>query len=298
MKVFKKKIKKISIVYRSNSLKGKKKSEEIQTFLKEKNIECHILPHTSIKKPLQKSIDMILSLGGDGTYLKAAHYGKDKKVPVLGIHMGSLGFLTPHHEKNIFPVLEKALLGKLFLKKNHFISIELYHIKQSLSSIEENFIKTLKLKKPDKTFQAINDVVIERGSLSHLISIEFYVNKQYVYSTKADGLIVASPLGSTAYNLAAGGPILHPKVNSFVVTPICSHSLTNRPLIIHDKDTIHLHLKEKRGFLTIDGIVQNKLSPHHILSIKKDKHSFFSLTEKKETEFLLLREKLKFGQRD
>ena len=300
---FNKKIKNTVIIYRSFSANAKVKAREIRKFLLDRQIKVSAFSQKSIKTTPSARCDLIIALGGDGTYLKAVHYGKEHRTPVLGVNMGSLGFLTTHQEKNIFSILKKTLDGKMFVKTNHFISARLYHESRSLS--EHAFkdqtplpFHKKEMKGPARIFQAVNDIVIERGALSHLISISVYVNNQYIYSVKADGLIVASPLGSTAYNLAAGGPILHPAVSSFVITPVCSHSLTSRPLIIHDKSLIHLRIRDKKAFLTIDGLTREALRPNHILTIRKDKSCFMSLMEKKEMEFALLREKLKFGQRD
>ena len=281
--LYTKKIKKAYIIHRSYSEEAKKKSKEVSLFLKTQKISSQILSQKEVLNKTAQTGELIVAIGGDGTYLKAAHFGKKKNLPVLGFNMGSLGFLTPHHNKKAISILEKTLDGKMNLKKQFFIEAKIY--------------KSSPYKLID-TFQAINDVVIERGSLSHLIPISIFINKKYIYSMKSDGLIIASPLGSTAYNLAAGGPILHPEVNSFVITPICSHSLTDRPLIIHDKSEIILKIDEKKAFLTLDGIQKKTLLPSHTLVIKKDKKFFFSLTEKKDKEFDLLRDKLKFGQRD
>ena len=298
---FNKKIKTSAVVYRSFSAQAKNKAREVRQFLTDKKINTVVFSQKSLKTAPRCRYDLIVALGGDGTYLKAVHYGKENKTPVLGINMGSLGFLSSHQEKKAFSLLEKTLQGKMFAKTNHFISARLYRQNrrdQALKDQDPLPFRPKELKGPDKIFQAVNDIVIERGALSHLISISVYVNSRYIYSVKADGLITASPLGSTAYNLAAGGPILHPSVRSFVITPVCSHSLTSRPLIIHDRSVIHLRVKEKKAFLTIDGLSGESLRPSHVLSIKRDTDCFISLTEKKETEFSLLREKLKFGQRD
>lgn len=300
--LFSKKIKNVAVIYRSFSANAKEKAREIQQFFIDRKVTVSTFSQKSIRTTPHSRYDLIIALGGDGTYLKAVRYGKGHKSPVLGVNMGSLGFLTTHQEKNIFSILKKTLDGKMFVKTNHFISAKLYRQNRKyVSRLQDQtplpFYKK-EMKGPDKVFQAVNDIVIERGSLSHLISISIYVNNQYIYSVKADGLIVASPLGSTAYNLAAGGPILHPAVCSFVITPVCSHSLTSRPLIIHDKSTIHLRIKDKKAFLTVDGLAREALRPNHILTVRKDKNCFLSLMEKKEMEFPLLREKLKFGQRD
>ena len=304
MKMNFKNIKNIVIVHRSHSQKAKRKSLEIKKFFEEHNIKASLLSQKQIYTRFTKPIQLILAVGGDGTYLKAVHFGKNRNIPVLGINMGSLGFLTPHQEQNTFKILRKLFAGKMFVRESFFLRGETYRIKADTGDSQEGFLKNLSLMKParlsgtEDSFQAVNDIVIERGPLSHLISLSIYINKQYICSVKSDGLIIAGPLGSTAYNLAAGGPILHPKVSSFVITPICSHSLTNRPVIIHDKSEIQIRVNEKKAFLTIDGLRKGTLTPRNILVVKKDKKSFLSLTEKKQWEFELLRDKLQFGQRN
>ena len=292
---FKKNIKHIVIFYQSQNLKIKNKIIEIKNFLEKKNIAVHLASQRK-NSPLH-SADLLLSLGGDGTYLKAVKYGRD--IPILGINMGSLGFLTPYPSEQTIPLLKKTLQKKMFLKKNHFLKSCIYEKNSIRPEKTENlnafYTKSVKIK---KQFYSVNDIVIERGSFSHLIHISIFINKKLIYSLKSDGLIISSPLGSTAYNLASGGPILHPKVSGFVVTPICSHSLTSRPVVIPDHSEVHLQLNKNKAYLTIDGINQTKLSSKNIIRIKKDKSFFLSLVEKKEEEFSILRKKLKFGERD
>lgn len=299
MKIKSKHIKHIAIVHRSHSRRAKSKALEIQKFLQKRNVTTQMLSQKQTGGKSAANSQLIIAIGGDGTYLKAVHFGKEKDIPVLGINMGSFGFLTPHNETNVFDILDKFFADKLFLRKHFFIKGEAHQITIPKQSKKDSFSDPPPaLKSPKEIFQAVNDMVIERGALSHLISLSIYINSQFICSVKSDGLIVAGTLGSTAYNLAAGGPILHPEVQSFVITPICSHSLTNRPVIIHNKSEIKIKVNNKKAFLTIDGIRKGVLTPQNILVIKKDKKSFYSLTEKKQWEFELLREKLQFGQRN
>ncbi len=286
---FKKNIKHVSIFYRSKNPSIKKKIQEISLYLKKQNISCD-LADLNGQKPAKKP-DIMVCLGGDGAFLKAVKYGSG--APILGINMGSLGFLTPHSAKKSLDLLEKTLKGQMFLKKNFFLKTQLYN---NSSSKGEPEIKTKKL---EKTFYSVNDIVIERGSFSQLINVSIFINKEYIYSLKSDGLVISSPIGSTAYNLAAGGPILHPKASSLVITPICSHSLTNRPVVIPDTSEICLTFDRTKSFLTIDGETKEKLFSQRTVLITKDKSCFLSLAEKESGDgFALLRKKLKFGQRD
>ncbi len=296
-KSFNKNIKSAVIFYRSKNEKIKDKIREISRFLKKKNITFDLVFQQE-NKSFDKA-DLIICLGGDGTYLKAV--SRSQSVPILGINMGSLGFLTPYEAEKSLPLLEKTLKGEMFLKKIYFLKTCLYKNNIPFPENPQSFVSSLddlRSKKPSQTFHALNDVVIERGAFSHLINISIFINKEYIYSLKSDGLVISSPIGSTAYNLAAGGPILHPKVSSLVITPVCSHSLTNRPVVIPDTSEIYLSFGAKKACLTIDGSTKSELSQNNATLIKKDKNFFLSVREKEETEFALLRKKLKFGQRD
>lgn len=292
---FKKTIKHILIFHRSKSRKIIIKIQEICSFLKSNNIHTEIISPQHHK--ISSKADMIIVLGGDGAYLKAVEYGKG--IPILGINMGSLGFLTPYKAEDIQILLKKILTGKMFLKKNHFLKASLYEIKP-VSKVKPALmdLSPTQLTKEKQSFHCVNDVVIERGACSQLINVSIFINREYIFSIKSDGLIISSPIGSTAYNLAAGGPILHPQVSSFVITPICSHSLTNRPVVIADDSEIQLAFGNTKANLTIDGTTKAELSAHNTVLIKKDTESFLSVTEKEDTGFVLLRKKLKFGQRD
>jgi len=292
---FKNPIRHIVVIYRSKNSKTKCTIQEIQKFLKTKKVSSQFLSQKDIHTQQMIEGDLILSLGGDGTYLKAVK--SNSKIPILGINMGSLGFLTPHEMENTVSLLDKTLKGMMFYKKNPFLETQLY-VSPITKYTSKDLPEIIKNTSCINTFNSINDIVIERGSLSHLISLSIYINKQYIYSLKSDGLIISSAIGSTAYNLAAGGPILHPETQSLVITPICSHSLTNRPIVINDQSEVIIQLHYKRGYLTIDGENKKKLLPQDLLLIKKTKTHFISLTENKDTEFFLLRKKLQFGQRN
>ena len=285
----------VVIFYRSKQKNIINKIKEISNFFNRKNISFFLIEQKESKS--FPPSDLIVCLGGDGTYLKAVKYSKN--TPILGINMGSLGFLTPHSAKDSLTLLDDFFKGKSSFKRNYFLKAKLYKNTIKSSRISPSHSPIDKLKKELMSFQSINDVVIERGSFNHLINLSIFINKNYIYSLKSDGVIISSPIGSTAYNLAAGGPILHPKTSSYVITPICSHSLTNRPIVIPDKSEIHLFLENTKAYLTIDGQTQLETSPHSVILIKKDSKSFVSIkNEEEEKDFFLLRKKLKFGQRD
>ena len=271
------------LFYRSKSTSKTQAIQQLKKKFNRKKISIFEIGQKENKK--FPPADLIVSLGGDGTYLKAVKLAK--QTPIMGVNMGSLGFLTPHPLDSLLNRLEDFFKGKAQLKKNYFLK----------SVLTKN---TLSKKTPlvSKSFQAVNDMVIERGSFNHLISLSIYINKEFIYSLKADGVIVSSPMGSTAYNLAAGGPILHSKVSAFVITPICSHSLTNRPLVIPDQSEIEIVLDKTKAYLTIDGLTQSEISANSKLTITKSQQSFVSVINEDQTDFLLLRKKLQFGQRN
>ena len=273
----------VVLFYRSKSTGKTRAIQELKAFLNSKKIA--FFERDQKEEASFPPATLIISLGGDGTYLKAVKLAK--QTPIMGVNMGSLGFLTPHPLTRLLNTLENFFKGKAQLKKNYF-----------LKSVLTKKTSSQKTTVTQKTFQAVNDMVIERGSFNHLISLSIYINKEYIYSLKADGVIVSSPMGSTAYNLAAGGPILHSKVSAFVITPICSHSLTNRPLVIPDQSEIEIVLDKTKAYLTMDGLTQTEISTNSKLTLTKSQQSFVSLINEDQTDFLLLRRKLQFGQRN
>ena len=197
---FKKSVKNTLIVYRSDSHNIKEILTQVEICLKKHQIKTQSFSQTALSKKSfsHPDIDLVIVLGGDGTYLQAVQYMFDHTVPFLGINMGSFGFLTVYRQESAIHCLESALNGQMIIEERALIDVSLNNQKHK-----------------ENTFLALNDMVIERGSFSHLISVSIAIKNKNIYSIKADGVIISSPTGSTAYNLAAGGPILHPQVNSF-----------------------------------------------------------------------------------
>jgi len=282
MKYFKKSIQNILIVYKNQAPDIKKTVNQVKNWCENKSIKAQSISQTALSKQSTPNynIDLVLVLGGDGTYLQAAGAISKHSVPFLGINMGSLGFLTSLRQESILSCLDSAVSGAMILEERVLIDIVLFKKKQK------------------NTFLALNDMVIERGSFSHLINISIIIKNQNIYSVKADGLIVSSPTGSTAYNLAAGGPILHPQVNAFAVTPICSHSLTNRPVIVPNNCDMSFKInnKNQNAFLTIDGRKVSRISNQCKIKIQKSSIKHRTLHNKNHNDFLLLKDKLKFSQ--
>ena len=285
---FKKALKKVLLVYRPDTPEVNKVSKIIKSKLKEQGIDLYTLSGQTIDGvtkglPPKETPDVILAVGGDGTYLRAVRSFPDHQIPVLGVNLGSLGFLTVHRVKDISAILDDLIDGKLVARERSML-----HVTVS------------KKKKVVVNTTALNDLVIERGAVSRLIHMSLSIDGIDIAAIKSDGVIVATPTGSTAYNLAAGGPILHPEVSSFVFTPICPHSLTSRPLLLpdHKKSVLRLFGKNAHGVLTIDGQTLVELDAECEIHVEKSKHPHLMLRRANHDYFHLLREKLKFGERD
>ena len=277
--------KNVCIVYRPDKKEAFCLSKDLACWFIKKNINVFSHPKQKLvpHKPLDphKSMDLVIVLGGDGTYLEAIRMLNGRQTPILGVNLGSLGFLTQTRSENLYRVVTMALEQKMETRPRTMIEAQ---VKQS--------------KKVRKTLCAINDVVIERGS-SQLIGMSLYSNQQLVYHVKADGMVTASPTGSTAYNLAAGGPILHPFVGAIVVTPIAPHSLTSRPIIFPDNQVLTYQLDEgQKAQLNVDGQVSTEVTDKDTIVIQKSKHIHQVLRQPSHNYFELLREKLRFGERD
>lgn len=284
MNFFKTPLKNTLIIYRNNSPNIKQTLTQVEDWLKKNEVKIHSFSQTSIaEKPFDHSnIDLVIVLGGDGTYLQAVQSISDHTIPFLGINMGSFGFLTVHRQESVIHCLESVLSGEMIIEERTLIDVHLNN----------------NGKHQEDTFLALNDMVIERGAFSHLINVSISIQNKNIYSIKADGVIISSPTGSTAYNLAAGGPILHPHVNSFAITPICSHSLTNRPVIVPDtcEMSFKINNHNQSAFLTIDGKKIVQISNKDQLTVQKSTKKHKTLREKNHNDFLLLKDKLKFSQ--
>ena len=227
-----------------------------------------------------KSVDLIISLGGDGTLLRAARLAAVGDIPVFGVNLGGLGFLTQIGIDDLGKSLEKLYQGRYFLDERMMLSC------------------TVKRKKEEiKKFTALNDVVIGKGAFARIICLATYVNNDYVITYSADGLVVSTSTGSTAYSLSAGGPIVNPNINSIILTPICPHTLSARPFIVGENDQVKITLEssEEKVMVTIDGQEGFILKPKDEVIIKKSDHKAQLITFKEKSFYAILREKLRWS---
>ncbi len=228
------------------------------------------------RPPAPPDLLCVFVLGGDGTFLSAVRWIGDQKIPVVGVKFGDVGFLAEIGEDALLTVAGNVLAGKFTTKPRMRLSISV--IRKAQTIVHET---------------VLNDVVINKGALARLAHIETYINDQYLTTYKADGLIVATPTGSTAYSLAAGGPVIHPEVPGILMTPICPFTLTNRPLLVPETVRIKIRLGKKSSdiMLTFDGqagiainhedtiIVRRAARPLEMVAIP-DQHYFDILKDK------------------
>jgi len=230
---------------------------------------------------ISASADLMLVLGGDGTMIAAARLLGDAEVPVLGINYGGLGYLAEFRIEELYSALESILEGDYRLDRRVMLDVELV---RGDESVTRN--------------RVLNDVVINKSALARIIEIEAYLNQQFVNSFRADGLIVSTPTGSTAYNLSAGGPVIFPSMNAVVITPICPFTLSNRPIVVPDEATIELHLKTDHEdvALTLDGQVGFPLKVEDRVTIHKSDTTFNLVQPANRNYFDVLRDKLRWGR--
>lgn len=280
----------VAIVYRKHSAQAVATAKKAVQWFKKKGIPVWTASDQKVLAgaPLIKSardiqkLSFVLVLGGDGTYLRAVRFLNERPIPVLGFNMGSLGFLTSSKSDQLFEILEKTLSGEMSISKRSLLKAQVRR---------KNKVRAESL--------ALNDMVFERGSYSQLINISISADRFLVSEVKADGIIISSPTGSTAYNLAAGGPLLDPDVEALVMTPVAPHSLTSRPLIfpLHRKLTLKLEGPGLKAHFIVDGQTLTQLNTEDEITIFKSSADHLMLHSSKYNFFHLLREKLKFGDR-
>ena len=227
---------------------------------------------------LPRESDIILSMGGDGSLLATARIVKDSGIPILGINIGSLGFLTEQTPEDLEGTLKRLIEGDFSLQERMILAAE-------LSGNDDDRIKF-----------ALNDIVVGRGDI-RLINLALYSNGDYICSYAADGLILSTPTGSTAYSLAVGGPILNPEMDAIIASPIAPHSLTSRPLIFSVEETLTLEVKSETdvAMLTIDGQVSTPLKYRDKIRIRKADFSVKLVRFEEQSFYKVLRSKLQWG---
>ncbi len=290
-------MKRIGIIAKKNKPEAIPITRNLVDWLKPKGVDVYIekeigdllgpsLPpptlHLIEREEFPQHVEMIIVLGGDGTLLSVARLIGDRGIPILGVNLGGLGFLTEITLEELYRVLEKVV-------GDHFIADERVVLHASVLRRGERMAE----------FNVLNDAVINKGALARMIDIETTINGEYVTTFKSDGLIISTPTGSTAYNLSAGGPIVYPSLHCIIITPICPHMLTNRPIMIPDDVVIQATLKTKQQevLLTLDGQQGFSLEFEDVVEVRKAEGRILLIKSPYRHYFEVLREKLKWGER-
>jgi NAD+ kinase len=230
---------------------------------------------------IAEQADLFLVLGGDGTLLAASREASAKGIPILPINMGSLGFLTNFTVEELYPALEATLFGQYSIEERVLLLVERINRDQVLTHQ-----------------RVLNDAVVHKGTLARMIELELHIDGGFVCRYRADGLIIATPTGSTAYSMSAGGPIVHPAVESILITPICPHTLSDRPVVVPDTAKIELRLCESSDsiFLTLDGQTGSPTQIGDRVRITRAPERLKLIHSPNKTYFEILRNKLKWGE--
>ena len=281
-------MKRIGIIAKGNKPEAVQVVKELVDWLKDRKVECFVEPaiaktisHPSLdKQEMPGAVDMVVVLGGDGTLLAAARALQQKRVPILGVNLGGLGFLTEITLDELYPMLESILRGEYKTDERMLLEARVW---RNEKAIEE--------------FTVLNDVVINKGALARIIELETSVDNAHLTTFRADGLIIATPTGSTGYSLSAGGPIVYPSLHSIVITPICPHNLTNRPIICTKEATVTVTLRsaDQEVFLTLDGQVGFKMNLQDRVEVKKSEGFISLIKSPSRGYFEVLRQKLMWG---
>jgi NAD+ kinase len=234
------------------------------------------------REEVPEGCDLIVVLGGDGTLISAARAIGRREIPLFPVNLGGLGFLTAITVDELYPELERALRGEHRVGRRKLLTTEVVRDGQVVAS-----------------YEALNDAVLTKAALARMIDLDTHVDDQFVCVYKADGLIISTPTGSTAYSLSAGGPIIFPSVPAILLTPICPHMLTNRPVLVPETSVIRVtsHGPDESVFLTIDGQVGGPIREGDTVVCHSSDYSLLLIRPPRMMFFDVLRQKLKWGER-
>lgn len=263
-------------------------AEEVTAWLHERGREVICEAGTDISgatpvppESLADRAELVVVLGGDGTLLHASRLCATREVPILGINMGTLGFMTEVPRSRLYEALERALVGNLPVERRSKLSVRVLRGGAELLSTE-----------------VLNDVVINKNALARIADIEAFVEGVRLTTFRADGIIVSTPTGSSAYGVAAGGPLMHPAVSALLLVPICPHTLTQRPIVLPDDQEVELVLLSSgEMFVTLDGQSGRALEQGDRVVIRRAPHSALLARLDRASYFAVLRDKLKWGER-
>ncbi|MGH9683585.1 MAG: NAD(+)/NADH kinase [Candidatus Acidiferrales bacterium] len=259
------------------------RAHEIDAYVDKETQDCIDPKGSSVpREELARKVDVLIVLGGDGTLLSAARVLHGHKVPILAVNLGSLGFLTSVTLDELYPLLDQVLAGKHQISERMMLEAEIVH--DGVRGERQS---------------ALNDAVITKAALARMLEFDVHVNGNHIGRYRADGLIVATPTGSTAYSLAAGGPIVHPDIDAFLITPICPHTLSNRPLVVPDSARVEINFEatQEPVYLTLDGQIGVQLQAKDRVVIMKSSSKVYLIRPPRKNYFEILRSKLRWGER-
>ena len=236
---------------------------------------------SSHRKDLAALADMLVVLGGDGTMLAAARLVEDRPIPILGVNAGGLGFLTAVTRDELFSALEQVFANAFAEEKRLMLRSRIIRMGQQVAAAA-----------------MLNDMALSKGALSHMVQLEVSIDGQFVTGLRGDGLIISTPTGSTAYSMAAGGPILNPAVHALILTPICPHTLTNRPIVIPQEAHVAVTLvsNDEGAMVTFDGQAGIALQPRDLIEVRASENKTRLIRFADRTYYDMLRKKLKWGE--
>jgi NAD+ kinase len=281
---------KFGVIFKQNSKKALDAVKILYDYLKDKDVELYFDENSSIKfkninkvseKEMPNIVDFIIVLGGDGTLLHTASLINKQNISIIGINQGKLGFLTETRTREMSALIDSVLNNQYEIEKRCRLSI---HVHSKTSKIVDRVI--------------LNDISINSGVVARIIDLDLYMNDKKITSYRADGLIVSTPTGSTAYALSAGGPIIYPTLPITLITPICPHTLTMRPLVLSSKENIKIYVKgENRDtYLTIDGQESIQITEDiEFIQVKNSKYPIKLVKPINRDYFDVLKDKLKWS---
>ena len=260
-----------------NEAHAQKKAQKLVHTLGDR---CVLIDTAQTVNPLPDDLICIIVLGGDGTFLSVARFIENQDIPLVGVKFGEVGFLAETTEEDLYEAVETIFKGDYLIRERDRLEIRV--MRKGEQIIAED---------------VLNDVVINKAALSRLASCEVYLDDTYLTTYRADGLIVATPTGSTAYSLAAGGPVVHPAVPSIILTPICPFTLTNRPLLIPDTTRVEIRLEgsPEDMILTLDGQEGFEMDPKDKIFIRKSRNAVKTISFEDQSYFKVLKTRLKWS---
>ncbi|MGE5300613.1 MAG: NAD(+)/NADH kinase [Acidobacteriota bacterium] len=283
-------MKKIGIICKPGRPEPREILKELLPWLERKGYETFVDSQTAAalgakgftRAEIATLVDAVLVLGGDGTMLAVSRLVAERGIPILGVNLGSMGFITEVNRDEIYEAVDTMLSDSCTVEERLMLSAGISRDGERVAE-----------------YTVLNDVVINKGALARIVDLDAFINGIYMTTFKADGLIISTPTGSTAYSLSAGGPILYPSLGSILLTPICSHTLTNRPIVLPDDFTIQVVLKtiSEDVYLTLDGQVGFSLRKDDVIEINKSPFKTKLLIPCERDYFNILRTKLKWGER-